>query len=194
MRRNGAALAFRIRVCDAHTCLLPTSHTWSHCSVLTKPLKWSNRPSAGPREFCRTPRCRFFFFFPFSRSKVISRRQSVAGDQSIALTEPRPFNLRSEERGKAKQALLAQRLEEKRRQVCSVYGAQREVVASTTVTLLFFILSTRNACAERTQLEKRFFRADVHRTVFACLSLSSRKYVKDHRCFVLFSYERVATA
>lgn len=48
-----------------------------------------------------------------------SRRQSasVPAEQSVALTEPRPFHLRSEERGKAKQALLAQRLETQRKQV-----------------------------------------------------------------------------
>lgn len=50
------------------------------------------------------------------------RRQSTAGEQSAALTSPRPFNLRSEERGKAKQALLAQRLEDKRRQASQRWG------------------------------------------------------------------------
>lgn len=50
----------------------------------------------------------------------LGRRQSVGGDQSVALTSPRPFNLRSEERGKVKQAMLAQRLEEKRKQASGV--------------------------------------------------------------------------
>lgn len=40
----------------------------------------------------------------------------MPAEQSVSVTEPRPFNLRSEERGKAKQALLAQRLQTQRRQ------------------------------------------------------------------------------
>ncbi|CAM9551549.1 unnamed protein product [Ectocarpus sp. 4 AP-2014] len=46
-----------------------------------------------------------------------SRRQSVAAAEvPPAPTEPRPFNLRSDARGKAKQALLAKRMLDQRRQ------------------------------------------------------------------------------
>lgn len=47
-----------------------------------------------------------------------ARRQSFnANEKSMTLTETKPFNLRSEERGRAKQALLEQRLIAQRRQV-----------------------------------------------------------------------------
>lgn len=47
-----------------------------------------------------------------------ARRQSFnSSEKSVTLTETKPFNLRSEERGRAKQALLEQRLMAQRRQV-----------------------------------------------------------------------------
>lgn len=47
-----------------------------------------------------------------------ARRQSFnSAEKSVALTETKPFNLRSEERGRAKQALLEQRLMAQRKQV-----------------------------------------------------------------------------